>query len=228
MTVSAQGLRVPQLTRLGAASKEIGPWTVLAILLGATGAAYLAVEMPDAYRTTLALAIGLNLIVLSMKWPRAAALAVLLFLPFLGLIRRLLIFEVPWTGNDPLVLVGPVVALFLLYRLYVLEDRPVLTDLLTKLVLGIIALGVVQVVNPFATGGVLSNLGGLIFLAVPLLWFFIGRAVADDASVAFLLQAVIVVALVVGSTGSFRPSGARVSGCPRGTRNGSRSPATPR
>ena len=83
--MSAQGLRVPQLTRLGASSKEIGPWTILAILLGATGAAYLAVDMPDAYRLTLALAIGLNLVVLSMKWPRAAALATLLFLPFLGL-----------------------------------------------------------------------------------------------------------------------------------------------
>ena len=70
--------------------------------------------------------------------------------------------------------------------------------------MGIVALGVVQVVNPFATGGVLANLGGLIFLAVPLLWFFIGRAVADDASVAFLLQAVVVVALMVGLYGVFQ------------------------
>ena len=195
----------------GSAAHEAGgllegdrPWTILAILLGATGAAYLAVDMPDAYRTTLALAIGLNLIVLSMKWPRAAALAVLFFLPFLGLVRRLLIFEVPWTGNDPLLLVGPVVALFLSLSALRPGGPPVVTDLLSKLVLGIVALGVLQVANPFALRRFLANLGGLIFLAVPLLWFFIGRVVADDASVSFRLQAVVVVALVVGLYGVFQ------------------------
>jgi hypothetical protein len=178
--------------------------TLLATLLGATGAAYVAVTMPDAYRASLAVAIGLNLIVLGMKWPRAAALATILFLPFLGLVRRLLIFETGWSANDPLVVVGPGVALFLFYRLYVLEERKLGTDLLSKLVLGLLALELVQLVNPLAGGGVLANLGGLIFLGVPLLWFFVGRAVGDARSVAFLVRASIVVAAIVALYGLFQ------------------------
>jgi hypothetical protein len=183
---------------------EVGPGIGLAIVLGAIGAAYVAVQLPNAYRITLAVALGVNLIVLGMRWPRTAALATLFFLPFLGLIRRLLILSVPWTGNDPLVLVGPVVAIFLFYRLYIMEQRNLSGDLMSKLVLGLVALGVVQVFNPFAHGSVLSNVGGLIFLAIPLLWFFIGRAVGDDKSVAFLMQAAVVVAVIVALYGLFQ------------------------
>ena len=108
---------------------------------------------------------------------------------------------------------------------YILEDRPLVTDLLTKLVLGIIALGLVQVVNPFASGGVLANLGGLIFLAVPLLWFFIGRAVGEDRSVALLLKVVVAVALIVGLYGVYQTEWSVGEQLPPGTRNGSRLPA---
>ena len=96
------------------------------------------------------------------------------------------------------------VALFLLYRLYILEDRPLVTDLLTKLVLGHHRARTGPGGQPLCQGGVLANLGGLIFLAVPLLWFFIGRAVADDTSVALLLKAVVAVALIVGLYGVFQ------------------------
>ena len=75
---------------------------------------------------------------------------------------------------------------------------------MSKLALGLVVLGLIQVVNPFGGGTVLSNIGGLIFLTVPLLWFFIGRAVMDDRSIAFLLQAFIVVAVIVGIYGLFQ------------------------
>ena len=192
------------LARQGVGPGSIDPTTLLAILLGATGAAYVAVTMPGTYRLALAVAVGANLVVLGMKWPRAAALGTLLFLPFLGLVRRLLILEVPWNANDPLVLVGPVVALFLVYRLYVLGERRLTTDLLSKLVLGMLVLSLFQLANPFAQGTPLSNTGGLIFLAVPLLWFFIGRTVADERSVSILLKGVIAVALIVAVYGVFQ------------------------
>jgi hypothetical protein len=183
---------------------DAGPGMLLAILLGSTGAAYVAVTMPGAYRVTLAVAIGLNLIVLAMKWPTTAALTTLLFLPFVALIRRLLITSVPYTANDPLILIGPVVALFLFYRLYILEDRRLTSDLISKLALGLVVLGLIEVLNPFGHGTLPSNVGGLIFLAVPLLWFFIGREIGEDRSIAFLLQAIIVVAVAVGLYGLFQ------------------------
>ena len=202
--VSAPGLRIPQLTRPGVSAGDVGPTTLLAILLGGLVAAYLAVSLPEAYRTTLAVAIGLNLIVLGMRWPRAAVVVTMLLLPFIALIRRLLIDAVPYTSDDPLVLIGPVVALFLFYRLYTLEQRRLATDLPSKLVLGLIVLSLVQVFNPFGPGSVLVNIGGLIFLTVPLLWFFIGRAILDDQSMGVLLQGFIIVAVVVGVYGLFQ------------------------
>src|SRR3954465_13812854 len=49
------------------------PLAPLAVTVrGAAGAAYVAVSLPHLYRATLAIAIGVNLIVFGMRWPRAA------------------------------------------------------------------------------------------------------------------------------------------------------------
>ena len=170
------------------------------VLLAAAGAGVIAVSHPEWYRGALAAALAINLIVVGMKWPRAAALATLLLLPFVALIRRLLIADAGFTSNDPLLLVGPVVALFLLYRLYVVEGLRS-HDRLFKLVVALFVVTLVQVFNPFATGGLLAAAGGLLFVGVPLLWFFVGRELGDRASVAFLLYAAIVVACLVGIYG---------------------------
>ncbi len=110
--------------------------TLAIAVLGAGAAAYVTVGHTELWRVGLATAIGVNLIVLGMRWPRAAALATLLFLPFLALIRRLLIADTGWISNDPLLLVGPVVTLFLLYRIYGLEDRRFDGDVVAKLTVG--------------------------------------------------------------------------------------------
>src|SRR4051794_12519738 len=179
-------------------------WAPLAITaLGAAAAAYVAVTMPDLYRATLAGAIGVNLIVLGMRWPRAAAVATLLFVPFLALIRRLLISDTGWVANDPLLLVGPIVAIFLLYRLYILEDRGFDRDLLARLVLLLLGFVVIEAFNPTGAGGLIASLGGLIFLGVPLLWFFIGRQVGDR-TISVLLYAVLIVAILVAAYGLFQ------------------------
>ncbi len=166
----------------------------------AAAAGLIAVSQPQRYRATLAIALGVNLIVLGMKWPRAAALATLLFLPFLALVRRLLIADAGFTSNDPLLLVAPVVALFLLYRVYIVEGRRS-HDRLFKLVAWLLGLTIVQVFNPFAIGGLLAAAGGLLFVGVPLLWFFIGRELGDRRSVTILLYSTIVVSCLVGIYG---------------------------
>src|SRR4051812_17232652 len=167
--------------------------TVAVTALAASGAAYVAVDLPEYYHAALAIAIGLNIIVLGMRWPRAAAIATLFFLPFLALTRRLLIADTGWVANDPLLLVAPVVVFFLLYRLYTLEDRRLDGDLLARLIFVLIAFAILQAFNPLGAGGVVASLGGLLFLAIPLLWFFVGRRVADDRIISRLLQAVVAV-----------------------------------
>jgi hypothetical protein len=178
--------------------------TIAVAVLGAAAAAYVTVDHTALWRGLLATAIGVNLIVLGMRWPRAAALATLLFLPFLALVRRLLIADTGWIGNDPLVLVGPVVTLFLIYRLYGLEDRRFDKDVVSKLALALLALTILEAFNPLGTGGFVASLGGLIFVAIPLLWFFVGRAVGNERTVRILLYAVVGVALAVSIYGIFQ------------------------
>lgn len=170
------------------------------MVISAAVAGLLAVSHPEWYRGALAIALAVNLVVLGMKWPRAAALTTLLFLPFLALIRRVLIDSSGFTSNDPLLLVGPVVALFLLYRLYVVEERRS-HDRLFKFMAALLVLTVIQVFNPFATGGLATAAVGLLFVGVPLLWFFIGRELGDRSSVTVLLYGTIVVACLVAIYG---------------------------
>ena len=170
------------------------------LLAGAAAAGVIAVSHPEWYRGTLAIALTVNLIIVAMKWPRAAALATLLFLPFLALVRRLLIADAGFASNDPLLLVGPVVALFVLYRLYVVEGRRS-SDRLFKLVAALLVVAVVQVFNPLAVGGLIAAAGGLLFVGVPLLWFFVGRELGDRVSVTVLLYGTIVVGCIVAVYG---------------------------
>ena len=170
------------------------------LVVSAAAAGLIAVSHPEWYRGALAIALATNLVVLGMKWPRAAALVTLLYLPFLALIRRLLIADAGFESNDPLLLVGPVVALFLLYRLYVVEARRG-HDRLFKLMVALLAITVLQVFNPFATGGLVAAAVGLLFVGVPLLWFFVGRELGDERSITVLLYGTIVVACIVGIYG---------------------------
>ncbi len=183
------------------------PTRVLASVLGvpllvasAAAVGLIAVSQPELYRGALAIALVTNLVVVGMKWPRAAALLTLAFLPFLALIRRLLIADSGFESNDPLLLVGPVVVLFLLYRLYVVEGRRS-DDRLFKLVAALLLLTIVEVFNPFATGGFVTAVVGLLFAAVPLLWFFAGRQLGDERSITILLYGTVVVAVLVGIYG---------------------------
>jgi len=202
--MSTHGLRMtpggPQL-RL----RSLSSAAALALPLAAAAAAgWIAVSRPEWHRATLAIALVVNLLILGMRWPRASALVTLGFLPFLALVRRLLIPESGFTSNDPLLLVGPIVALFLLYRLYVVGGRRRGSDRLFALVAALLAVVALQVLNPLATGGFVAALGGLLFVGVPLLWFFVGRELGEHRSVTLLIYGTIGVGCAVALYGLFQ------------------------
>lgn len=144
-----------------------------------------------------ALIVGL-LVVISVQSPRLAILLILWFLPFLAFLRRLLIPVAGWTSFDALLLVAPIVAVFLLYRVFILQKRPLAPDIASKSVLILIMLAIVQVINPRG-GGLAAGATGLLFVAAPLGWFFLGRELADRR----LIGAVLIgnVFLAVGIAG---------------------------
>jgi hypothetical protein len=146
-----------------------------------------------------ALIIGL-FVLISVQSPRLAILLVLWFLPLLAFLRRLLIPVGGWTSYDALLLVAPIVAVFLLYRVFILQRRPLAPDLASKAVLILIVLAIVQVINPRG-GGLTAGATGLLFVAAPLGWFFLGRELADRRFMGTVVMGNVILAVGIAGYG---------------------------
>ncbi len=166
----------------------------MALLVAAAVLGWLIANRPELYRPLLAAGLIGVLAVTAIRWPNPAILATLLFLPLLGLARRLLIESTGWPAADPLLLIGPVLALILFTKAYVLESRPLIPDLLSKLVLAFLALVLIGIVNPLGVGLSVEGGAALMLTAIPLLWFFIGRALPDRVTIARLMYATVFLA----------------------------------
>lgn len=174
---------------------------LLAVLFGSLAGT------PALYRLLIATALLAALAMTATRWPRGAVVATLAFLPLLAFLRRVLMPLADWTSRDPLLLVGPGLAAFLVVWLFALGGRPIAGTRwfgpLPALVAAFLALVCVQAANP-RTGGPLVGLGGLVFTAVPLVWLFIGREVADRTLVRRLIVGVAAFGAVVGAYGLYQ------------------------
>jgi O-antigen/teichoic acid export membrane protein len=173
-----------------------------ALALSAAAAASLAVGagVPSVHRAALAGLLVAVLATVAWRQPGTAATLTLLFLPFLALIRRLLISDAGWSSFDPLLLVGPLMAIVLVHRLVIAERRSIAPDRTSVLVLALIALSAAEVLNPVG-GGLAVGAVGMLFLAAPLLWFFVGRQVGSERRMTGLLGAVVVSAAPIAVYG---------------------------
>jgi hypothetical protein len=169
-----------------------------ALLSAASGA--VAAGYQSLYRPLFAAAIALTLIVASVAWPRAGAVATLAYLCFMAMIRRMLIESAGWSAFDPLLLVGPLVVISLLLRTYLIEGRAFSNDRVIRVVYALIALMLLQVLNPSGTG-IGTALGGLLFLLVPLLWFLAGRELADRGTILVAAYGVIGIGVIAAVYG---------------------------
>jgi hypothetical protein len=188
--------RAPQLV-------EGTAWAVLAAAGGilVAGLASLSFAGPPSYRLLLAVLIACCLLLLAVHKPRAAILATFVFLVVMALLRRLLIPVAGWASYDPLLLVGPVVVTFLLIRIIWVSGYAALTaDRQSVLVVAILVLSGLQSVNP-AGGGAVAGLTGVLFGAIPLLWYFAGRHLGDRRTAAILVGGILVMGPVVALYG---------------------------
>ncbi len=202
--MTTEQLRAPLPRVAGRIELPSGLGTALLAIAGAAVLAWIAVSRPEWHRTALAAVLMLNLLVVAARWPRAAAVALLMLLPFIALLRRLLIDGSGWVQNDPLLLVGPVVATSLVFRLFLLERRPIVSDTLSKLVLALGGVALLQAFNPLGVGGVGAGLAGLIFLGVPLLFFFIGRELGDRSAMRWVVGSVVAIAAIAALYGMWQ------------------------
>ena len=166
-----------------------------ATLVGAVGAVGLG--LATARFGTDGFALSLVLLVCmaaaGLRAPKVLLVATLVWLPMLGLVRRLVFSPSHNSQLDPLLLVAPVAVMLLLLAAVKHGALKEATSL-TKAILLFDVLAVASFVNPIQ-GGPLVGLAGLLFVLVPTLWFWLGRGLVDDVTFRRIVAVVAVVGL---------------------------------
>jgi hypothetical protein len=153
--------------------------------------------------------IGLALIALpiavALVWqsPRTMIAVLPVWMVLLGVLRRLVAGggNVTFSG-DPLLIIGPLI-IFLLFVLAVSRGALRERTRLANVVLFFSILAVLEAFNP-KQGGVLTGLGGLLFVLVPMLAFWIGREMVDEVLALQLVRTIAVLSLLVAAYGLFQ------------------------
>lgn len=142
--------------------------------------------------------------VLALTRPKAAMLAVLAYLPFMGLIRRYVYAEQGGTPFDPLLMVAPVATVCL--AVYTVVNRfPELQAALTatrlsKAMTVLMVVFVVQMANPLQ-GSPLVGITAAIYYLVPLAWFYLARLYLSTREARLVLLLVVGCAVLTGLWG---------------------------
>jgi hypothetical protein len=149
-----------------------------------------AVQDPSRLRLAVAAVAVVLLVGLATHSPVASLLTLMVWLVALGMTRRLVSEVAPITSTDPALLVSPAVLGLLAAvaaRRGALRNRTALSN-------GVLALSLLMLlgaVNPLQ-GSLFGGFGGLLFVLVPMIAFWIGRGFCDDRTLALLLKLVAV------------------------------------
>src|SRR6266851_9886051 len=133
----------------------------------------------------------------------AGLVAMMLFEPLRGVIRRAQYLFVSYASQDPIHVLTPIVtllALVLLLRSHRLEIFSSTPLALSVSVLGLIY--VIEIFNPLQ-GGLFVGLAGALFMLVPLIWFYFGQSVNEDF-ITKVLRVVVVLGLLTSLYGVYQ------------------------
>lgn len=194
MTTLAHRTHSPEIGRLLAGSLAACTVVFTTFALGGLAAS-------EHVRAPIALLAGLCSLVLGLTAPRKAVLLLVVWLVAIGLVRRSVSLVAPFEGEDPLLLVGAAGT----GALFVAALRRGLSRLsgLAATVLVIEALILASALNP-AQGGLVVGLAGLLFMLVPTLGFWVGRALCDNVGFARLLGLIAVLGVPVAAYGLYQ------------------------
>ncbi len=163
-------------------------FTVLGAILGMGALSYLIVF--EKYRFAIAVTVSLLLIAFAVVNIRVAIIGTLVYLVFMGDLRRMLIPSVGWSGEDPLLLIGPAFAL--LVFAYAWSTKALRLDSSLAVWISVLmGIMVLQMFNP-RQGGLVVGVAGALFYLVPLLWYWIGRTYATPDYLRQILFSVVV------------------------------------
>ena len=163
------------------------------ILLGLVGlvgvAAITALLILDEVRLAVTLTALSVLVAMAMYNIRLAILGTFVYLTFMGDLRRILLYATDWSGQDPLLLVGPIIAL-VLGGYAILSGAIALDSPIAKLTLAFMGFMTLQIFNP-RQGGLMVGIAGAMLYLVPMLWFWVGRAYASEGFLSTLFYRVM-------------------------------------
>ncbi|WP_158822537.1 hypothetical protein, partial [Granulicella sp. S156] len=134
-------------------------------------------------------------LIILVQFDKRMAIAVLLaYLFLLGDIRRIIGMFIGFPKIDPLLLVGPIITILLALPILL---RLRLRDPISKVMVGLMAVMVLEIVNPHQ-GPIVVGLAGAMFYLLPILWFWIGRHFGTDKMLYIVIYWVTIPLAVVG------------------------------
>jgi hypothetical protein len=182
-------------------------WLLLVGLgaLAASVAAGWLLTNPVSLRIAIAASVGALVLGIGLLAPRKLLLGLVVWLAALGLLRRLVTELGSSAQADPLLLVGPLAMAVLV----VAAAEKGAFGRRSRLANAIAVLSVLTVAGAFnpAQGSLLAGVAGLLFVLVPMLGFWIGRALCDDRTLTRLLATIAGLGVLVALYGlaqSFR------------------------
>jgi len=133
----------------------------------------------------------------------AGLVAMVVFEPFRGLIRRAQYLFVDYASQDPIHLLTPIVTLLAFALL--IRSRRLEIFRATPLAGAVSLLGLIYLIEVFnpLQGGLFIGLSGALFMFVPLLWFYFGQSVNEEF-VAKILKLMVVLGLLTSLYGVYQ------------------------
>lgn len=202
MTSPALRTRLP---RPPAATTPVRHLLYPAVIVVVAVVSGLAFVHPSLLRPVLLLAVIPAVAGVGLLAPSRLIYLLAVWLVALGLVRRLVDTTAPSTLGglgDPLLLVGPAIMVVLVV---VASQKGAFRDRsrLANAVLVLTVLAGVEVVNPLQ-GSPLVGISGSLFILVPILAFWVGRALVDDEVLRRLFRLVAVLAVAAVAYGLFQ------------------------
>ena len=133
----------------------------------------------------------------------AGLIAMILFEPFRGLIRRGQYLFVEYTSQDPIHVVTPIVTIFAVAAIVKSHRLAFLTASPLAVPVSLLALlYFVEIFNPLQ-GGVVVGLSGAMFSLIPLLWFYFGQYVKLEF-IRKVLKLMVVIGIIASLYGIYQ------------------------
>ncbi|HZS07477.1 MAG TPA: O-antigen ligase family protein [Blastocatellia bacterium] len=133
----------------------------------------------------------------------AGLLAIMIFEPLRGLLRRAQFLFVEYTTTDPIHLLTPAVTILAFaILLWLRRSRLFLAQPLARPVTLLACVFILQVFNP-TQGALFVGLSGAMFILIPVAWFYFGQAIRPDF-MATAMRLIVVMGLICSLHGIYQ------------------------